>query len=285
MHLRTTMLIALLLVACLTVSSPVLSSEVSRDLQPLVELDQIIENLEKSIADLQSLLARLKEGRQLIAGQLRVAEPETIISVLFAPKNLRGYEGRMGETFTFYIKGASSGSIWGTGSYTHDSSLAAAAVHAGALRAGEWGVVDVTVLPGQSSYKGSSANGVTSGSYGSYSASYQVSRNISKGMYVLPDPDGMTQFRDRRGEVLYFRVTGTERGSVWGTEVYTDDSELAAAAVHAGLLKEGETGIIGVMFLPGQDKYVGSTRNGVKSSDFWQYGGSYKIVERYATGN
>jgi hypothetical protein len=104
-------------------------------------------------------------------------------------------------------------------------------------------------------------------------------------MYVLPDPDWMTQFRDRHGEVLYFRVTGTSRGSVWGTEVYTDDSELAAAAVHAGFLKDGETGIIGVMFLPGQDKYVGSTRNGVRSSDFWQYGGSYRIVERYDTGD
>jgi hypothetical protein len=285
MHLRTTALIGLLLAACLTFSSPVLSAERSRDLQSLVELDQVIENLEKSIADLQSLLASLKENRQLIAGQLRVAEPKTIISVLFAPANLREYGNKIGETFTFCVKGASSGNIWGTGLYTHDSSLAAAAVHAGALRAGEWGVVDVTVLPGQSSYKGSSANGVTSGSYGSHSASYQVSRNTSKGIYVLPDPDWMTQFRDRRGEVLYFRVTGTSRGSVWGTEVYTDDSELAAAAVHAGFLKDGETGIIGVMFLPGQDKYVGSTRNGVRSSDFWQYGGSYRIVERYDTGD
>ena len=285
MHLRTTTLVALLLAACLTLSSPVLSAEGSRDLQSLVELDYVIENLEKSIADLQSLLARLKESRQLIAGQLRVAEPKAIIPVLFAPANLREYGNKIGETFTFYVKGASSGNVWGTGLYTDDSSLAAAAVHAGALRAGEWGVVDVTVLPGQSSYKGSSANGVTSGSYGPYSASYQVSRNTSKGIYVLPDPDWMTQFRDLREEVLYFRVTGTSRGSVWGTEVYTDDSGLAAAAVHAGFLKDGETGIIGVMFLPGQDKYVGSARNGVRSSDFWHYGGSYRIVERYDTGD
>jgi len=285
MHLRTTTLVALLLAACLTLSSPVLSAEGSRDLQSLVELDHVIENLEKSIADLQSLLARLKESRQLIAGQLRVAEPKAIIPVLFAPANLREYGNKIGETFTFYVKGASSGNVWGTGLYTDDSSLAAAAVHAGALRAGEWGVVDVTVLPGQSSFTGSSANGVTSRPYGSYPASYQVSRNTSKGMYVLPDPDRMTQFRDGRGEVLYFRVTGTSRGSVWGTEVYTDDSALAAAAVHAGFLKEGETGIIGVMSLPGQDKYVGSTRNGVKSSDFWQYGGSYRIVERCDTGD
>jgi len=38
MHVRTTTLIALLLAACLTLSSPVLSAEGSRDLQSLVEL-------------------------------------------------------------------------------------------------------------------------------------------------------------------------------------------------------------------------------------------------------
>ncbi len=63
-----------------------------RDLQSLVELAQVIEDLEKSITDVQSLLARLKENRQLIAGQLRVAEPKTIVSVLSAPANLREYE-------------------------------------------------------------------------------------------------------------------------------------------------------------------------------------------------
>ena len=29
-----------------------------------------------------------------------------------------------------------------------------------------------------------------------------------------------------------FEVTGSDSGSIWGTDVYTDDSNLAAAAVH-----------------------------------------------------
>lgn len=31
---------------------------------------------------------------------------------------------------------------------------------------------------------------------------------------------------------------------MWGTDIYTGNSNLAAAAVHAGLLKVGETGWI-----------------------------------------
>ncbi|MEA4884365.1 MAG: LCCL domain-containing protein [Clostridia bacterium] len=292
MRFRAPALIAFLLAACLTLGSPVLSAEGSRDPHSLVELDQIIQKLETSIstaiqealahptfiAELQSLLASLKGNRQLIAGELGVAEPETIISVPFAPENLWFYRDKTGETFNFCVKGASSGRVWGNEVYTCDSSLAAAAVHVGALRAGECGVVAVAILPGQSSYKGSSANGINTWSYGSYSGSYRVSRNTSKGIYVLPDPGGLTWFRNGGEGVFYFRVTGTAGGSVWGTDVYTDDSLLAAAAVHSRFLKVGETAIVGVMFLPGQDKYVGSTRNGVRSFDFCEYGGSYRIV-------
>ena len=36
-------------------------------------------------------------------------------------------------------------------------------------------------------------------------------------------------------------------GFVWGTNVYTLDSTLALAAVHAGLLKTGESKVVGRM--------------------------------------
>ena len=76
----------------------------------------------------------------------------------------------------------------GTGLH-HDSSLAAAAVHAGALRAGEWGVVDVTVLPGQSSYKEALRTGSPVGLMDPIQL-VTSTRNTSKGMHVLPDPTG-----------------------------------------------------------------------------------------------
>ena len=94
---------------------------------------------------------------------------------------------------------------------------------------------------------------------------------------VLPDPGTLLNFRDKRGQALYFRVTGGPFGSVWGTDVYTDDSTLAAAAVHAGALQNGQTGIVKVTPLPGRDSYPGSTRNGLTTSDWGTYSGSYRV--------
>ena len=54
---------------------------------------------------------------------------------------------------------------------------------------------------------------------------------------------------------------------LWGTDVYTDDSKLCHAAVHAGAVS-AEGGIIRVRRAPGRSSYQGSTRNGVSSDDF-----------------
>ena len=66
--------------------------------------------------------------------------------------------------------------MYGTGVYTDDSSLATAAVHAGVLRAGEEGVVKVTILRDQGPYQGSERNGVTSSSYSSWYGAFRVER-------------------------------------------------------------------------------------------------------------
>jgi LCCL domain len=66
------------------------------------------------------------------------------------------------------------GSLWGTGVYTSDSHLCTAAVHSGVISASTGGDVSYTMFPGRSAYCGSTRNGVTSRTYGSYSASYSV---------------------------------------------------------------------------------------------------------------
>lgn len=62
------------------------------------------------------------------------------------------------------------GGVWGTDVYTRDSSICAAAVHAGALPP-SGGTVTVTAAPGGDSYSGTERNGIRSGSYGKYDAS------------------------------------------------------------------------------------------------------------------
>jgi hypothetical protein len=66
-------------------------------------------------------------------------------------------------------------------------------------------------------------------------------------------------------------------GHVWGTDIYSDDSSVAAAAVHAGLLRSGEKGLVRVILMPGQASYSGSERHGVKSESFGQWPGSFKL--------
>lgn len=63
----------------------------------------------------------------------------------------------------------------------------------------------------------------------------------------------------------------TASGSVWGSDLYTDDSRVCRAAVHAGVIGP-EGGDIWVYERPGQSAYPAVERNGVSSSSWaaWQ---------------
>jgi hypothetical protein len=56
-------------------------------------------------------------------------------------------------------------------------------------------------------------------------------------------------------------------GSVWGDDLYTDDSAICRAAVHAGTITAGG-GTIWVFERPGQDSYAAVTRNGIASNSW-----------------
>ena len=51
------------------------------------------------------------------------------------------------------------------------------------------------------------------------------------------------------GSVLFLSIKGDVSGalSLWGTDIYTLDSNVAAAAVHAGVIANGQTGIVAVV--------------------------------------
>jgi hypothetical protein len=100
-----------------------------------------------------------------------------------------------------------------------------------------------------------------------------------KGKPILPDPGSLTSYEQAKpGEEVVFKVMGkTAGGTVWGTDLYTLDSKLAMAAVHAGVLKTGQEGIVKVVFAPGLSSYTGSEKNGVKSSSWASYRMSYKV--------
>jgi LCCL domain len=62
--------------------------------------------------------------------------------------------------------------IWGSGTYTDDSSVCTAAVHVGLIGFDNGGEVKVELRPGEGSYASISANGVTSRSWGPWPRSF-----------------------------------------------------------------------------------------------------------------
>ena len=201
------------------------------------------------------------------------------------PGSLLEYRDRIGQSFAFEIVGAKDGIIWGDQVYTDDSPIATAAVHGGIVKPGEKAIVRVTILPPQGKYEGSTANGVTSYEYGPFSGSYRFQRaRRAGGPAALGDLAVSRRNEYQRDQAKAdgertraMEVVGTTQGSVWGTDVYTDDSSIAAAAVHAGILKDGEKGVVKITILPGQDSYAGSTRNGVTSASFGAWQGSFRV--------
>jgi hypothetical protein len=95
---------------------------------------------------------------------------------------------------------------------------------------------------------------------------------------ALPDPGALTALQREVGKTYLFKVTGASAGTLWGTETYTLDSPLAAAAVHMGLVKAGQTGYVKVTVLGSWANFTGSTRNGLTSSSYQNYPGAYKIA-------
>lgn len=106
----------------------------------------------------------------------------------------------------------------------------------------------------------------------------QIEEFLARRSGIEPDPGNLTAFRSQVGQVHTFRVTGRRSGPVWGSLLYTDDSDLGSAAVHAGLLREGQRGVVKVTILPGQDQYEGSEGNGITSSSYAAWQGSYTIA-------
>jgi hypothetical protein len=220
----------------------------------------------------------------------------------------RGLRGKNGQHFYYTCppKGNTTG-IWGTDIYTDDSLICVAAVHAGLITFQNGGPVTIEILPGQPSYTGSTRNGVTSNRYDAFLGSYKFVRDIvGLPQQVLPRvaapapqagatgggpaPTGapigwMTSaanqnLRGKNGQ--HFSYTCPPNGSttgIYGTDIYTDDSAICVAAVHAGVISLQKGGAVTIEILPGQPSYTATARNGITTLPWGGfYAGSYKFV-------
>jgi hypothetical protein len=98
---------------------------------------------------------------------------------------------------------------------------------------------------------------------------------------ALANPGHLHNYAGQFNKEFRFRVTGlNDNGGLWGSDVYTLDSSLAKAAVHAGVLKVGQTGIVKVRIIPSPPAFAGANRNGIVSGGYGPYpGGAFQIVK------
>jgi hypothetical protein len=106
----------------------------------------------------------------------------------------------------------------------------------------------------------------------------QLKQFVAKGYWGQYTSADLRALERRLDENFFFQVTGETHGPLWGTDVYTSDSDLGTACVHAGLLRPGEAGVVRVTMVEPLPVFKGSSRHGVASRD-WNTGwsGAYRV--------
>jgi LCCL domain len=171
-----------------------------------------------------------------------------------------------------------AGAVYGTDVYTADSAVCAAAIHAGALKSGQPGSVTVVMGSGAESFRGSSRNGVTTRGYGPWDRSYTFARDGAPGLITwrtvwsgIPD-DFVTPI------TVECPATGSTEGKLWGTDVYTRDSVICVAGVHAGAITAQRGGPVVVTRVRHTGEFTASERNGVRSEPYGPFRDAFSVT-------
>ena len=85
--------------------------------------------------------------------------------------------------------------------------------------------------------------------------------------------------RGKIGKQYYYVIKGSNEGNVWGDHIYSDDSNIAKAAVLEGICNLGELKVVGIRMIEGKSSYSSAYRNGVSSSSWSSWNGSYIFTE------
>lgn len=84
--------------------------------------------------------------------------------------------------------------------------------------------------------------------------------------------------RENIGNVYSYLIKGSEEGTVWGDAIYTDDSNIAKAAVLEGKCNLGEEKLIQIKMIEGKPSYSSTSKNGVNSLPYGSWPASYIFI-------
>ncbi|MBE9032057.1 hypothetical protein IQ266_20165 [filamentous cyanobacterium LEGE 11480] len=203
-------------------------------------------------------------------------------------KNASDIRGRLDQDFTFICPpNGRISTVWGTDIYTDDSSICSAAVHAGLITARNGGAITIRMKSGEESYTGIKRNGVKSRGYGNWSSSFiflnsmGLEPSVSKKTTAsITWGKSASKFRGRLDQDFTFICPSNGRiNTIWGTDIYTDDSSICSAAVHAGLITARNGGAVTIRMKSGEESYTGIKRNGVKSSRYGSWSSSFIFLK------
>ena len=124
---------------------------------------------------IQELVAHFDRQKKLTSAEIHALLEQGFLAA-DAPERIMDLCQDIGATYYFRVTGRTEGSLWGTDTYTGDSVLPVAAVHAGAVKDGETAVIKVTVVKPLSHYQGSVRHGVSSQQFGPFGTAYRVER-------------------------------------------------------------------------------------------------------------
>ncbi|HEX6654855.1 MAG TPA: LCCL domain-containing protein [Candidatus Limnocylindria bacterium] len=166
--------------------------------------------------------------------------------------------------------------IYGLGIYAIDSSVCTAAVHWGLFSVADGGTAVIEITAGIDHYPSTVENGIMSfDSFGANASFMFVEGNAQSGPWAR----GAVVYRGEIGQRHHYDCPPDGSPSpIWGTGLYTDDSSVCTAAVHAGLITFEQGGTVTIKIRPGSEDYRASVQNHVVSGAWAISSGSFMFV-------
>lgn len=173
-----------------------------------------------------------------------------------------------------------SGGLWGSDIYTDDSQVCLAARHFGAIGAAG-GTFDLMILEGQLRYKSSTRFGVASATYESWQRSFVIIGRTASITNVScdtqPNQPPFSGLAVGAQALVACPANCPNRGRLWGSDIYTDDSQICLAALHSGVIG-ASGGTFWLSIVTGQSSYKAVVRNGVSSAAFGAWSRSFSLA-------
>ena len=218
----------------------------------------------------------------LLASVIGVAslEAQQLTLVIDATSTASPYSAEVGRRRVFICRpNLPIQAIWGTDAYTDDSPICSAATHAGVITQAQGGGVTILIGAARDTFPGSKRNGIESNTWPSQRRSYTFDATQSAQLDWATSagklPSGFsTPFDAACPPATATTVAGVT--GIYGTDVYTADSPICVASLHAGVITLAG-GKVHVVSRGAQTTFAPSTRNGVTSRSYGAFDASFSI--------